>query len=63
MKREIKIFKALEDQEQFHKEQMLQSSPIQRFRNLYKMQQLTKMFHPVTDKFRKILILNGRSEQ
>jgi len=59
MKREIKIFKSFEEQELFHKEQMLQSSPIERFRTLYQMQELTKLFHPVKDKSRKIVILNG----
>jgi hypothetical protein len=63
MKREIRIFKSFEEQEKFQEEQMMQTTPIQRFRNLYKMQQLTRTFRPVKNKSRKILILNGRPEQ
>jgi hypothetical protein len=62
MKREIKIFKSFEEQEKFHIEQMLHTTHLQRFLNLYRMQQLTKLFHPVKDKSRKILIPNGRSQ-
>ena len=62
MKREIKIFKSFEEQEKFHIEQMLHTTPLQRFLNLYRMQQLNKLFHPVKDKSRKILIRNGRSQ-
>lgn len=63
MNREIKIFRSFEEQEKFHEDKMRQTTPIQRFRNLYKMQQLTKVFRPVKNKSRKILILNGRPEQ
>lgn len=62
MKREIKTFKSFEEQEQYHKEQMLRTTPMQRFTNLYRMQQLNNVFHPVKDKSRKILIRNGHSE-
>jgi hypothetical protein len=41
---------------------MAKTTPEERFRKLYKMQQLTNMFHPVTDKSRKIIIRNGYSE-
>jgi hypothetical protein len=56
MKKSIHIFKSSEEQEQFHKDLMLQTTVAERFRKLYQMQQMTKTFHPVTDKSRKILI-------
>ena len=49
MKGEIKIFKSFEEQEKFYEDKMRQTTPIQRFRNLYKMQQLTKVFRPLVD--------------
>lgn len=39
MAKELKIFKSFEEQEQYHLEQMANTKPIQRFQNLYKMQQ------------------------
>ena len=59
MSKSIRIFKSFEEQEQYHKEMMINSTPEERFRKLYQMQQMTKKFHPVTDKSRKIIIRNG----
>jgi hypothetical protein len=56
MNKTVHIFKSFEEQEQFHKDLMLQTNVAERFRKLYQMQQMTKLLHPVTDKSRKILI-------
>ena len=56
MSKTIRIFKSFEEQEQYNLEMMAKTTPEERFRKLYKMQQLTKMFHPVRDKSRKIII-------
>ena len=62
MSKSIHIFKSFEEQEQYHKKMMINSTPAERFRKLYQMQQVTKKFHPVTDKSRKIIIKNGHFE-
>lgn len=59
MSKTIKIFKSFEEQEMYHKELMLNSTPHERFKALYQMQQMTRKFRPVTDKSRKIIIKNG----
>ncbi len=56
MERSIKIFKSFEEQEQFHTDKMLCSTPMQRFQNLFRMQQITNLFHPAKSKERKITI-------
>jgi len=56
MKKFVRLFKLLEEQEQFHKELMLASSVAERFRKLYEMQQMTKLLHPASDHSRKIQI-------
>jgi hypothetical protein len=56
MEKRIKIFKSFEEQEQFYIDKMLKSTPLQRFQNLFRMQQLTRLFHPPTNKERKIII-------
>ena len=62
MKREIKIFKSFEEQEQYHLYLLSQSSVADRFKKLYRMQQWTKLFHPATDTKREIIIhKNGHS--
>jgi hypothetical protein len=52
----VRIFKSMEEQEQYHKQLLLRSTIAERFRKLYQMQQLTKLLHPATDHSRKILI-------
>jgi len=61
MAKTIRIFKSFEEQEQYNLEQMRQTTPLERFRNLYRMQKLSGAFKPVADKSRKIVILHGRS--
>lgn len=56
MERKIKIFKSFEEQEQYNLEQMHKTTPLERFRNLYRMQKLSRAFNPVIDKTRKIII-------
>ena len=56
MNKAIRIFKSLEEQEQYHKELMLASTITERFRKLYQMQQMTKLLHPGADNSRKIQI-------
>ena len=56
MQKSIRIFKSFEEQEQYHKELMLNSTVTERLQKLYQMQQITKLFHPVTDHSRKIII-------
>ena len=53
MGRSIRIFKSFEAQEQYHNEVMINRTPEERFRKLYEMQQLSRKFHPATDKSRK----------
>ena len=56
MPKSIHIFKSLEEQEQHHKNLMLQTTVEERFRKLLRMQEITKLLHPVSDKTRKIQI-------
>lgn len=62
MSKKIKIFKSFEEQERYSLEMMINTTPEERFRKLYLMQQLTKKIHPVADKKRKIIIGNGPSK-
>ena len=56
MSKQIRIFKSLEEQEQYHKTLMSQSTVTERFRKLNLMQQMNNLLHPATDKSRKIQI-------
>ena len=56
MNKAVRIFKSMEEQEQYHRQLMIQSTIAERFRKLYQMQQLTKLLHPVIDHSRKIQI-------
>ena len=56
MNKSVRIFKSLEEQEQYHKKLMLKSTVAERFRKLYQMQQITKLLHPAADHSRKIQI-------
>ena len=63
MKREIKIFKSFEEQEIFHTEKMQKTTVLERFQILFRMQQITHLLHPTTNKERKITIQkNGHSQ-
>jgi len=61
MAKTIRIFKSFEEQEQYNLEQMSKTTPLERFRNLYRMQKLSKLFNPVADTSRKIVIQHGHS--
>jgi len=63
MEKRIKIFKSFEEQEQFYHEQMLKSTALQRFENLFRMQQLSQLLHPSTNKTRRIIIQKNGSAQ
>ncbi len=56
MDKKLRIFKSFEEQEQYHKELMSQSTIAQRFRKLFQMQQMNRLLHPVKDRSRKIQI-------
>jgi len=44
MEKRIKAFKSFEEQEQYYTDKMLMTTPLQRFQNLLRMQQLTHLF-------------------
>lgn len=56
MARSIKIFKSFEEQEMYQLEEMRNTTPLERFKRLFRMQQLTKLFHPAKDTARRIII-------
>jgi hypothetical protein len=56
MDKKLRIFKSFEEQEQYNKELMNQSTIAERFRKLFQMQQMNRMLHPLSDKSRKIQI-------
>ncbi|HEY5463628.1 MAG TPA: hypothetical protein VIJ95_10265 [Hanamia sp.] len=56
MEKKIHIFKSFEEQEAWHLEEMRKSTVQERFRQLYLMQQMTKLLHPPKDSERKIVI-------
>lgn len=63
MAKTIKKFKSFEEQEMYNNVLMINSTPHERFKKLYQMQQLTKKFHPVKDKSRKIIIHRSLREK
>jgi len=64
MERKIKIFKSFEEQELYHLEKMRQTTPKERLRNLYVLQQMSILIRPHSPKntSRKIVIRNGYSK-
>lgn len=56
MKKEIHIFKSLEEQNEWQLEQMRKTTVEDRFRQLYSMQQMTRLLHPPKKTERKIVI-------
>ena len=56
MGKQVRIFKSLEEHEQYHKKLMNQASVEERFRKLYLMQQMNRLLNPVADRSRKIRI-------
>lgn len=64
MKRQIKIFKSFEEQEQYKLEEMRNTSVLERFQMLLRMQQMTELLHPTRDKKRRIIISkDGHTQQ
>jgi hypothetical protein len=59
MKKEIHIFKSLEEQNEWQLEQMRNTTVEERFRQLYSMQQTTWLLHPPKKTERKIVIKKG----
>ena len=59
MAKSIKIFKSFEEQEVYQMEQVRKTSPLERLRNLFYMQQLSLKFHPQKDGRKKIIISHG----
>ena len=59
MAKSIKIFKSFEEQEAWQMEQARNSTPLERLRNLYYMQQLSLKFHPPKKEQKKIIISHG----
>jgi len=59
MKREIKIFKSFEEMDAYKLEQIRKTTPHQRFKNLFLMQQLSSKFHNTGEKSRKLTITYG----
>ncbi len=56
MKRQIKIFKSFEEQEEYKIDKMRKTTVLERFKLLYAMQQMTKKLHPSLDKKKRIII-------
>jgi hypothetical protein len=59
MERKIKIFKTFEEQEAYNIQQQRQTTPMERLRNLFYMQQLSLKMHPEKNKQRKIIVNHG----
>lgn len=59
-KKNIKIFRSFEDQEQYQLELMSRISINKRFQKLYEMQQISRLLHPqIKGTDRKIIIKHG----
>ena len=56
MKKEIHIFKSFEEQNAWQLEQMQKSTVEERFKQLYVMQQMTRLLHPSKQTDKKIVI-------
>ena len=56
MKKEIHIFKSIEEQNAWQLEQMQKSTVEERFKQLYLMQQMTRLLHPSKQTDKKIVI-------
>ncbi len=64
MQKQIKIFSSFEEQEAYKLSLMANSTVEERFRRLYKMQQMHLALHPLTEeqKKKKIIIRHGFRE-
>jgi hypothetical protein len=61
MEKKIKIFRSFEEQEEYHLNEMRNTTVKERFMNLHRMQMLSKVFNPITEKPRKIVIQHRHS--
>ena len=64
MEKRIKIFKSFEEQEEYQLNEMRKTTPQERFQNLYRMQQISKLFRPIQESTNRRIIIekNGYSE-
>ncbi|HLF62511.1 MAG TPA: hypothetical protein VI603_02105 [Saprospiraceae bacterium] len=62
MEKKIMIFKSFEEQEMYDLAEMRKTTVMERFVRLYRMQQFSTRFHPITDHSKKIVILHARPE-
>jgi hypothetical protein len=63
-KKNIKIFRSFEDQEQYQLELMSRISVNKRFQKLYEMQQISRLQHPeIKETARKIIIKHGFAQR
>ena len=63
MEKRIQIFKSFEEQEQYYTNKMLKTTPLDRFRNLLRMQKINLLMHPPSENTRRIIIQkNGYSK-
>ena len=56
MKKRIQLFKSFEEQEQYYINKMLNSTAMERFKNLFRMQKINLLLHPPTNNARRIII-------
>ena len=64
MAKSIKIFRSFEEQEEYALESMRKTTALQRFQNLFRMQSLNHLLHPLKNTERKIIIhKNGYSQR
>jgi hypothetical protein len=56
MEKRIQLFKSFEEQERYYMDKMLNTTPLERFKNLFRMQKINLLLHPPTDNTRRIII-------
>jgi len=56
MEKRIQLFKSFEEQERYYTDKMLNSTPVERFRNLLRMQKINLLLHPPANNTRRIII-------
>ena len=56
MKKRIQLFKSFEEQEQYYMDKMLNSTSLERFKNLFRMQKINLLLHPSTNITKRIII-------
>ena len=56
MEKRIQIFKSFDEQDEYYVNKMLNSTPMERFMNLFRMQKINSLLHPPTNNTRRIII-------